>query len=65
MNQSELKLGVIGQCGDGAIFQNKAEMARFSRLRRRQRAFLDQGGGSTTFLTLFSIAAVTFVDSKI
>ena len=25
MNQSELKKGVIGQCGNGATFQNKAE----------------------------------------
>ena len=30
-------------------------MAQFSRLRRRQRAFLDQGGGGEIFLTLISI----------
>ena len=64
MNQSELKIGVIGQSGDGVTFQNKAETARFSRLRRRQRALLDQGGGGATFLTLISVAALTFVDSQ-
>ena len=66
MNQPELKIGVIGQCGDGATFQNKAETARFSRLRQRQRAVLDQGGGGgATFLIFISIAALTFVDSQI
>ena len=64
MNQSDLKIGVIGQCRDGATFQTKAETARFSRLRRRQRAFLDQGGDGATFLTLISIAALTFVGSQ-
>ena len=67
MNQPELKIGVIGQCGDGATFQNKAETAQFSRLRQRQRAILDQGGGGggATFLIFISIAALTFVDSQI
>ena len=65
MNQSELKIGVIGQSGDGATFQNKAETVRISRLRRRQRALLDQGGGGgATFLLLISVAALTFVDSQ-
>ena len=61
-NQSELKIGVIGQCGDGATSQTKAETARFSRIRRRQRAVLAQRGDGAAFLTLISIAA--FVGSQ-
>ena len=65
MNEStRTEKRVIGQCGDGATFQNKAKTARFFRLRRRQRAFLDQGGGSATFLTLISIAALILVDPQ-
>ena len=66
MNQSALKIGigVIDQCGNGATFQNKAETARLSILRRRRSAFLDQGGDGAAFLTHISMPAFTFVGSQ-
>ena len=53
MNQSELKIGVIGQCNDGATILTKAETARFSGPRRRPRDFPN--------LYLYSCSYLTFV----